>query len=128
MLSWIDDQSKALVADKLMAVKNALWPPRLLLKDGELEKIYDGFPETEPSFAHYWVTTRQEAIAMHRTQEYEEAMLLLGNKFPEYGDYDYVPNAAMMPLGVATSPAYYSGGKKSMLYGGLFFLMAMQLV
>ncbi|KAK8763357.1 hypothetical protein V5799_034034 [Amblyomma americanum] len=125
---WIDDESKASVADKLMAVKNALWPPAALLKGGELEKIYAGFPETQPSFAHYWVTTRQAAIAINRTREYEEAMLLLGNNFPEYADYDYVSNAAKMSLGVATPPAYYSGGTKSMLYGGLFFLMAMQLV
>ncbi|KAK8770804.1 hypothetical protein V5799_012731 [Amblyomma americanum] len=125
---WMDYQSKMLSTEKILFVKNALWPPAGLLRDGALEKLYVDFTEKEPSYAHYWVNTRMAAAAIQRTREYDDAILLLGNQYTDYAAYDYVSNSAKLAMAVANAPAYYSSGTNAMLYGGLLFLMAMQLV
>ncbi|KAK8786519.1 hypothetical protein V5799_023708 [Amblyomma americanum] len=57
-----------------------------------------------------------------------EAFRLRWSTLPGYVGYDYVLNSVELAIAVATPSAYYRNGTKAMLYGGLLFLMAMQLV
>ncbi|KAH6926807.1 hypothetical protein HPB50_022341 [Hyalomma asiaticum] len=126
--SWMDDYSKSRAIHKLESTRTCLWPPESLLRADRLDEIYAGFPEDGPSFAHYWIESRKELKRLNRTREYAEARLLPGNNFPDYLDYDYVNNVVKLAIGAAAPPAYYRNGTQAMLYGGLLFLFALQLV
>ncbi|XP_049272562.1 endothelin-converting enzyme 1 [Rhipicephalus sanguineus] len=125
---WMDDRSKAHAVRKLDSVRNDMWPPVAILDEGALEKIYAAFPEKEPSFADYWIKTLEVIGGMDRTPEYCKALSLPSNNFPDYAGYDYVTNSVRTAIGAVAAPAYYSNGTKGMLYGGLLFLMATQMV
>ncbi|KAH7947301.1 hypothetical protein HPB52_009789 [Rhipicephalus sanguineus] len=52
----------------------------------------------------------------------------LYEEFPENRPYGYISNTVQLAIGAAAAPAYYSSGTEAMLYGGLLFLLAMQMV
>ncbi|XP_050037901.2 endothelin-converting enzyme 2-like [Dermacentor andersoni] len=125
---WMDDYSKSRAIEKLESAREAMWPSATLLEGDTLEATYAGFPEHEPSLAHYWMETRKAMKSMNRTPEYTEALLLPGGNFPDYISYDYVSNVVKLAIAAAAPPAYYRNGTHAMLYGGLLFLVAKQLV
>ncbi|KAH7936621.1 hypothetical protein HPB49_001696 [Dermacentor silvarum] len=125
---WMGDEDKARAADKVASMRMALWPPQSVLDDDTLEGLYADFPEKAPSFAQYWIQALEAAARMNRTPDFSEALLLLGSHFPTYADYDYISNVVQLAMGAVTKPAYYSHGTRGMLYGGLLFLVALQLV
>ncbi|KAK8786068.1 hypothetical protein V5799_007567 [Amblyomma americanum] len=125
---WMDKESKVRATRKLTAVKKALWPPAPVLDKDELERVYAKFPEKADTFFRYWALASIAAVRAKWTREYLEAFRLRWNNLPDYVGYDYVLNSVELAIAVATPPAYYRNGTKAMLYGGLLFLMAMQLV
>ncbi|XP_072145068.1 neprilysin-like [Dermacentor andersoni] len=125
---WMGDEQRARAVDKVASIRMALWPPQSLLDNDMLERLYANFPEKAPSFAQYWIQALQAAARMNRTPEFSEALLLLGSHFSTYADYDYISNVVQVAMGAVAKPAYYSHGTKGMLYGGLLFLVALQLV
>ncbi|KAH7959834.1 hypothetical protein HPB49_014098 [Dermacentor silvarum] len=126
--TWLDDQSKGRVADKLALVKKRMWPPESLLAEDALEAIYANVSDNESSVAEFWIKTRRIMREMNATSDYKDASRLPGNNFPLYIDYDYILNSVELATGVAAPPVYYRNGTDAMFYGGLGFLMAMQLV
>ncbi|KAK8779954.1 hypothetical protein V5799_018705 [Amblyomma americanum] len=126
--SWMGEDIKSHASRKLSSLKNALWPAESLLSDDVLQSLFAGFPLEEPSYAHYWIKTREAAARVNRTPEYDAALMLPGNNYPYYAGYEDFTNSVELAMGAATAPAFYSNGTRAMLYGGLFFLMAMQIV
>ncbi|XP_077523093.1 endothelin-converting enzyme 1-like [Amblyomma americanum] len=125
---WMDKESKVRATRKLTAVKKALWPPAPALDKDELERIHAKFPEKVDTFFRYWALASIATMRVNWTREYMEAFRLRWSTLPDYVGYDYVLNSVELAIAVATPPAYYRNGTKAMLYGGLLFLMAMQLV
>ncbi|XP_065293117.1 endothelin-converting enzyme 1-like [Dermacentor albipictus] len=125
---WMGDEERARAADKVASIRMALWPPKSLLDNDTLEGLYANFPEKAPSFAQYWIQALEAAARVNRTADFSEALLLLGSHFSTYADYDYISNVVRVAMGAVAKPAYYSHGTKGMLYGGLLFLVALQLV
>ncbi|KAH7972948.1 hypothetical protein HPB52_019371 [Rhipicephalus sanguineus] len=126
---WMDGYSMSRTVDKLEAARKHMWPPESLLRGDALDVLYAGFPEDGPqSLAQYWIEAREALKGMNRTPEYAEALSLPGNNFPDYLGYDYVNNVVKLAIGAAAPPAYYRNGTQAMLYGGLLFLIALQLV
>ncbi|KAL1435178.1 hypothetical protein MTO96_011102 [Rhipicephalus appendiculatus] len=126
--NWMDDESKARLTKKVLAVKKSLWPPDAAVNADMLDKVFGDFPENSASFAAESVFTRLVASHLSMTGPYEEAMLLPWNSLPGNVLYDYVSNTIEIPTGTVAAPAYYSKGAKSMLYGGLLFILATHLV
>ncbi|XP_077523416.1 endothelin-converting enzyme 2-like [Amblyomma americanum] len=125
---WMDKESKVRATRKLTAVKKALWPPAPAVDKDELERVHAKFPEKADTFFRYWALASIAAMRANWTREYLEALRRRWNNLPDYVGYDYVLNSVELAIAVATPPAYYRNGTKAMLYGGLLFLMAMQLV
>ncbi|KAH7937788.1 hypothetical protein HPB49_016142 [Dermacentor silvarum] len=125
---WMDEKDKMRMITKLAAIKMDFLPPETILDDGVLERLYADFPEKESSFADYWLKSLAATNEMSRTPEYNKALRLPGNNFPGYVRYGYVSNTVQMAIGAAAAPAYYGNGTHGMLYGGLLFLLAMQMV
>nr|XP_050026824.1 endothelin-converting enzyme 2-like [Dermacentor andersoni] len=125
---WIDEKDKMRMITKFAAIKMDFLPPDTILDDIVLESLYAGFPEEEPSLAHYWFKSVAATQEMNRIPEYNKAMLLPRNDIPNYAGYGYFSNTVQLAIGAAAAPAYYGNGTKGMLYGGLLFLLAMQMV
>ncbi|KAH6928507.1 hypothetical protein HPB50_016844 [Hyalomma asiaticum] len=125
---WMNDQDKVSIITKLASTSMDFWPPEAILNDSELERLYEEFPEKGSSFADYWIASLAAMDRMNRTAEYAKALLLPSNNFPVYAGYGYITNTVRLAIGAAVAPAYYGNGTKGMLYGGLLFLMAMQMV
>ncbi|XP_072144639.1 neprilysin-1-like [Dermacentor andersoni] len=125
---WMGDEERARAVEKAASMRMALWPPQSLLDNDTLERLYADFPEKAPSFAQYWIQALEAAARMNRTPDFSEALLLLGSHFSTYAEYDYISNAVRVAMGAVAKPAYYSHGTKGMLYGGVLFLVALQLV
>ncbi|XP_077523577.1 neprilysin-like [Amblyomma americanum] len=126
--TWMDDESKTQVADKLASVQKRMWPAQSVLAKEALENIYSNFSENETFLIRYKLKSLQPLVEMYFNEDFKEAANLLGNSFPLYFDYDYIFNHVEVATGAAGAPAYYSHGTGAMFYGGLGFLMAMQLV
>ncbi|XP_075550682.1 endothelin-converting enzyme 2-like isoform X2 [Dermacentor variabilis] len=125
---WIDEKDKIRMITKFAAIKMDFLPPDTLLDDIVLKRLYAGFPEEEPSLAHYWFKSVAAMQEMNRIPEYNKALLLPRNNFLNYAGYGYFSNTVRLAIGAAAAPAYYGNGTKGMLYGGLLFLLAMQMV
>nr|XP_054928971.1 neprilysin-1-like [Dermacentor andersoni] len=125
---WLDDESKARLTEKIIAVRKSLWPPNAVVDADLLEKLYGEFTENTTSFAALWIETRTSASEIMMTGQYEEVMRLPWNSLPGYVVYDYISNTMEMATATIAAPLYYPNGAKAMLYGGLLFLMATHLV
>ncbi|XP_075723852.1 membrane metallo-endopeptidase-like 1 [Rhipicephalus microplus] len=126
--NWMDGESKVRLSEKILTVKKSLWPPEAAVNVDMLDQVYGDFPEDRASFAAKSLSTRMMASHVSMTGPYEEAMLLPWNSVPGNVLYDYVSNTIEIPTGIIAAPAYYTNGAKSMLYGGLLFLLATRLV
>ncbi|KAH7974627.1 hypothetical protein HPB49_017484 [Dermacentor silvarum] len=126
--TWLDEESKLRVNNKLAHVKKLMWPPQSLMARDVLEKIYEDVSENETSVAEFWIKTRLIMSDVKAPTDYLEASRRLGNNFLPYIDYDYISNSVEIATGIAAAPAYYRNGTGAMFYGGLGFLMALQVV
>ncbi|KAH6925772.1 hypothetical protein HPB50_009830 [Hyalomma asiaticum] len=126
--TWLDEESKTRVVNKLTLVKKRMWPPRSLLADKTLAKIYANISDNETSVAEFWIRTHLNLGEANESADYMEALRLPANNLTPYIDYDYIFNSVQVATSLAAAPAYYRNGTEAMFYGGLGLLMAMQLV
>ncbi|KAH8027261.1 hypothetical protein HPB51_003768 [Rhipicephalus microplus] len=126
--AWFGADSKLQIANKLALVSKRMWPPKSLLVQKNLERIYADVFGNGKSVAEFWIQAHEVMLKPRATKAFEEASRLLGNYLPLYVDYDYALNSVKVATATVAPPSYYSNGTLSMFYGGLGFLMAMQLV
>ncbi|KAH6926331.1 hypothetical protein HPB50_017115 [Hyalomma asiaticum] len=125
--TWLDSESKALVAEKLASAKLRLWPPAAYLDGEYLAKTYDNFPDDEAAFGNYWIRSIIGMTFLNRTPEYDEVLDMPVNYALPYFDYDYIENAVGVAMGAVNFPLFYRRGTKAMFYGGFGFSAAFQL-
>ncbi|XP_049528377.1 endothelin-converting enzyme 1-like [Dermacentor silvarum] len=124
---WLDEESKERAAKKIHSVLTFLWPAKQWIRNEFLSSLYDDYPSAEETFGDYWIKARF-AVAKHdRTAEFEATLNLPSNIPPPNFGYDYVTNSVSLPIGIVDRPLYYGDGNKAMFYGGLGFLMALQI-
>ncbi|XP_075744165.1 membrane metallo-endopeptidase-like 1 [Rhipicephalus microplus] len=126
--SWLDVDSKLLAGDKIKAVEARVWPDEILVKTNFLERIYEEFPEGRTSFATYWVESRRNIRNLKRRKLYR----LLSTQPPSFREpylsYDATLNRVLFAMSALVRPLLYRNGTKGMLYGGIGFLMALEIV
>ncbi|XP_049528803.1 endothelin-converting enzyme 1-like [Dermacentor silvarum] len=124
---WLDEESKARAARKIDSVLTFLWPANQWIRNEFLSSLYNDYPSEEVTFGDYWIKARF-ALAKHdRTAEFEATLNLPSNIPPPNFGYDYVTNSVALPIGIVDRPLYYGDGNKAMFYGGLGFLVALQI-
>ncbi|KAH7962083.1 hypothetical protein HPB52_014226 [Rhipicephalus sanguineus] len=124
---WLDHESKALAARKLSSLRVRVWPPSEYMDNDVLEKHYKEYPRGSESFREYWVTARR-LMSEPRKAEVRDADSLPTNYIPAHVNYDYILNSMDVQVGIIDRPLYYPMGTDAMLYGGLGFLMAKEMV
>ncbi|KAH8040961.1 hypothetical protein HPB51_013243 [Rhipicephalus microplus] len=126
--NWLDTASRQLAAEKLSSTRLQLWPPNILLRNEELESVYAAFPSAELPFAEYWVQSSRRAAETYRSLTDIDILSYAVNYALPYLQYDAASGSVKVAVGAVSPPLYYSDGNKAMLYGGLGFSMAVQLV
>ncbi|XP_075552450.1 neprilysin-like [Dermacentor variabilis] len=126
--TWLDEESKTSAAEKLASVQVVLWPGPLWLGNEFLRTLYSDFPINEPSFGDDWIKARLAIAKMNRTEHLEATLRLPSNFPPPTYRYDYIRNNIEIPIGIVDKPLFYKDGTKAMFYGGLGFLIALEMV
>ncbi|XP_050039032.2 neprilysin-1-like [Dermacentor andersoni] len=80
------------------------------------------------SLTQLWEETRLVWHALRDTPEADEDYRLPGSYTQPYARYWYLLNTVRLSLGLLAQPAYHREGTRAMLFGGLGFLFARQLV
>ncbi|KAL1435308.1 hypothetical protein MTO96_011220 [Rhipicephalus appendiculatus] len=126
--SWLDEESKIRVVNKLALVKKQMWLPQSLMMDDALANIYADISGNETSVAEFWMKAHMTMEEVNGLADYMEALRLPANNLSPYINYDYILNSVEVGISIAAAPAFYMHGTAAMFYGGLGLLMAMQLV
>ncbi|XP_037286308.2 endothelin-converting enzyme 1 [Rhipicephalus microplus] len=126
--NWLDTASRQLAAEKLYSTRLQLWPPKIFLRNEELESVYADFPSGELPFAEYWVQSSRRAAETYRARTDIDILSYAVNYALPYLQYDAASSSVKMAVGAVSPPLYYFDGNKAMYYGGLGFFMAVELV
>ncbi|KAK8772404.1 hypothetical protein V5799_024353 [Amblyomma americanum] len=128
-LPWLDRTSKQRAEKKLRAMATVLWPPQELMTSAGLASVYAGFavPGGSPSVVASWLHYRR-ALGDLRRQGYHTALRLPANLELPLVAYDYLRNEVHVSVQALSRPVFYLEGTHAMLYGGLGFLYAAEVV
>ncbi|XP_070392638.1 neprilysin-like [Dermacentor albipictus] len=126
---WLDVGSKRMLGQKLSLLANRSWPQPEFLRNNTLEAVYFGFPDNETSFGDYWIKSRLLLQKLNeRVPGYEHVLELPGNNWPKYLLFSYMMGSVDVAIGAPSRPLFYPQGTRAMLYGGLGFSMALEMV
>nr|XP_054926437.1 neprilysin-2-like [Dermacentor andersoni] len=127
--SWLDVGSKRMFGQKVSGLANRLWPPPEFMRNDALEAVYFDFPDNEKSYGDYWVKSRLLVPKLNdRVPGYEYVLEIPGNNSPKYLLFNYMMNSVDVAIGAVSRPLFYPHGTRAMLYGGLGFSIALQMV
>ncbi|KAH7940964.1 hypothetical protein HPB49_008436 [Dermacentor silvarum] len=128
---WFDWRTKSKALAKFERIRTVLWPREDLLKDAGIAGVYDDFPDYASSFGAFWVDTRR-AMSNFQAEHGSSAGIELTSAPSSYVlplvRYTHVLNTAFVSMGALGRPLYYSSGTRAMMYGGLGYQYAQQIV
>ncbi|CAN8005023.1 unnamed protein product, partial [Ixodes hexagonus] len=118
--NWIDKGSKDFLIGKVMETTTNIWP-------NNTSALYDNIPDNKNYFVSFWVETRKSMQTIPISTKHGRTARRHGLDavFPEY---NYLLNAIQLSVALLRSPLYYRRGTKAMMYGGIGFLYASQIV
>lgn len=123
---WLDGSAKRAFISRLRGIRATLWPE---VSDFEgLYNLYSRFPKLAPTFFHYWVTTREQLQQMIGTENRQKILRYPTRFSGDLYHYEYMLNSIVMKLPSMAAPFYYTKGTHSMIYGGVGFLYAKEVV
>ncbi|XP_075528618.1 endothelin-converting enzyme 1-like [Dermacentor variabilis] len=126
---WLDTRSKILAVEKIKAVQMHLWPEDIVFEPGFLDDVYKDFPANETStFGSYWIASRKSVREAKKSKLYRSLSPKPISSAEPYLTYDAILNRVLVTMGAVSRPIYYRNGTRGMLYGGIGFLMTLQLV
>ncbi|KAK8767666.1 hypothetical protein V5799_005555 [Amblyomma americanum] len=127
--NWLEWRSKSMAIAKLEGLQTVLWPRHEFLTEDSLSDIYRSFPDNASSFSDYWLRTRQ-ALRNYTAQNPQLTSELLGapGGYDQIISYVHVLNTEFVSMAALASPLFYESGTQAMLYGGLGYQYARQLV
>ncbi|KAL3185727.1 hypothetical protein MRX96_028630 [Rhipicephalus microplus] len=126
--SWLDTQSKSMAVEKLRAVNMSIWPSKVLLNTQVLDTIYRDFPEKLHSITGYWTESRRKLREAVQRPFYRQFSNQPMNAAEPYLTYEATENRVLAAIGAVSRPLYYGNGTRGMLYGGIGFLMTLEIV
>ncbi|KAH9371526.1 hypothetical protein HPB48_009191 [Haemaphysalis longicornis] len=127
-VSWAESQSKEATIRKLKALRTLLWPPEELLTQDALAKMYANFTKNESSVIGYFLDAHRNSRILRETEEYAEAFALPLNFLLPLANYHYIANSVSIAVAAVSPPLYSPGGTAAMIYGGLGFRYATEMV
>ncbi|KAH6926587.1 hypothetical protein HPB50_019828 [Hyalomma asiaticum] len=126
--SWLDNGTSQVAVEKFRSVRTVLWPSEKFLKPETLEKVYENFSDSSPSFTQFWIDTRRSHRQLYGSEAAEEELRLGDNTQLPYMDYNQVISQLSVSLGALAHPLYCRDGSIGMIYGGLLYYYARALI
>ncbi|XP_075723987.1 neprilysin-2-like [Rhipicephalus microplus] len=129
-LPWLDKRSKQRAEHKLRKAGTVLWPPDNMLSGEGLATVYSKVRQpsgTSWTVVDAWVQGR-EAINSLDKSEHDVVMHMPANMELPLVEYDYLRNEVRVSVQALSRPVFYFEGTRAMLYGGLGFLYAAEVV
>ncbi|XP_077523008.1 neprilysin-1-like [Amblyomma americanum] len=125
---WLDNETRQVAVEKLRDVRTVLWPADKFLTAQKLEAAYANFTETASSFAEFWIKTRRSLRGLVGSDVGLQELRIRDSTAHPYVLYIHVLNELSLSVGALAPPLYYKDGTKAMLYGGLGYCYAKQLL
>ncbi|XP_075540232.1 endothelin-converting enzyme 1-like [Dermacentor variabilis] len=128
-LSWGDNLSKYMCTVKLQELKTLLWPPVELLAANGLSDLYANFASNKSTPFDFWHDAHENLRALREKPHYEMPLTKLPvGSVPPLVRYDYLRNTVGVSAAALSPPLYASRSTPAMMYGGLMFSYARELV
>ncbi|KAH7982444.1 hypothetical protein HPB52_005060 [Rhipicephalus sanguineus] len=128
-LSWGDNLSKYMGTVKLQEVKTLIWPPVELLASNGLSDLYADFASNMSTTIEFWRNAHENLRALRDQPHYQVPLTKLPvGSVPPLVRYDYLRNTVGVSAAALSPPLYSSSGTPAMMYGGLMFSYARELV
>ncbi|KAL1430710.1 hypothetical protein MTO96_002313 [Rhipicephalus appendiculatus] len=125
----IDASFDSLVVEATEKLMNCYWLDDVVFEPGFLDDLYGGFPANETwNFGSTWIAARKSVRGTKASKLYRSLSTNPIGATEPYMTYDAILNRVLMTMGAVARPLYYRNGTRGMLYGGIGFLMALQLV
>ncbi|KAH9378212.1 hypothetical protein HPB48_014908 [Haemaphysalis longicornis] len=124
----MDVETKAIFIEKLHKLRTVLWPADELLDSRALESAYYQFPDKGDSFLDIWIQSRRRLRQLLDRPGHTDATDVHPSRMRPYFIYVHALNTVRMSLGALAPPLYYARGNAAMLFGGLGYMYAKELV
>lgn len=95
--------------------------------DNFYSTLYKDFPESERTYAHYWLQTAIATRSLLGTNLDDELYMLPCDARDPQLDYNYWDNAVMLSLSAVMPPYFYLRSTPAINYGGLGATFARQV-
>ncbi|KAH6939850.1 hypothetical protein HPB50_021896 [Hyalomma asiaticum] len=125
---WSDEASILTAQVKVDEAEVRLWPPKWMLTSWGLNEMYAGFISRGDSFISFWLDGIRNLRVLRSKVKYDEALDLPTNSLLPLLDYERLLNTVVVSVAALAPPLYYAHGTPAMVYGGLGFEFAQQLV
>ncbi|KAH7972911.1 hypothetical protein HPB52_018663 [Rhipicephalus sanguineus] len=128
---WFNWRSKSMALAKFESMRTVLWPRQDFLTDAGIASVYKDYPDNASSFEAFWIDT-QRAVSSLQAERGSGAGFDATSVPSSYAlplvKYTHVLNTAFVSMGALARPLYYGSGTKAMMYGGLGYQYAQQIV
>ncbi|KAK8774832.1 hypothetical protein V5799_010639 [Amblyomma americanum] len=125
---WSNDVSKLTALKKLEQVKLVLWPSDDLLTFSTLNEMYAPFLSQADTFIAFWLDGHRRLRELTADHQYSLMLSLPSNSQLPLFDYDRLLDTVGVSVAALSAPVYYGRSTPVMLYSGLGFAFAQQLV
>ncbi|CAN7939494.1 unnamed protein product [Ixodes hexagonus] len=125
---WLDEDSKQSTTKKLQNLRVALWPPEDLMADNGSYEVYAASLSEQKNFALRWIDALENLQMFKNSDVYDSLTQMHANSYQPYFEYTDFLNRVDISLGALSKPMYYREGTSAMMYAGLGFSFANQLV
>ncbi|KAK8761251.1 hypothetical protein V5799_027490 [Amblyomma americanum] len=128
-VSWSDNLSKYMATVKLQQLQTFLWPPSDMLTASGLSYLYADFASNASTVIEFWRDAHEHVRALRDKSFYGTPMTKLpAASSPPLVRYDYLRNAVVLSVAALTAPLFALHATPAMLYGGLMFSYALEVV
>ncbi|XP_075534355.1 membrane metallo-endopeptidase-like 1 [Dermacentor variabilis] len=124
----MNDTTKSTLLNVLKETATAIWPEGVLRSQGSFDRLYGAVDNDSRDFFSQWYSARLALQKSRGSSLYEEAVKTYRVSNNRLFEYKYIPNAVSASTASVHPPLYYSNGTSAMIYGGIGFLFAKELV
>ncbi|KAK8767466.1 hypothetical protein V5799_005753 [Amblyomma americanum] len=126
--SRLNPTTRSALEDMINKTKTVFWPDGRFESTKDMEMFYGPSYNSSDSFFREWVWIREKMQGAIGTAQYGEASSVHKMDENRFGHYNPGLGVISMSMALLAPPFYYPKGTSAMLYGGLGFMYAEELV
>ncbi|KAH6943212.1 hypothetical protein HPB50_017348 [Hyalomma asiaticum] len=124
----LNHTTKSAVLNVLKKTTTNIWPEGGLQSQGSFDELYGSTDNFSYNFFSHWYHSRLALQKSRGSSLYEEAMKTYRVKYNRLFEYKFIQNILSASVASLRPPLYYPDGTSGMIYGGVGFLFAKELI